>query len=100
MTPQATAAIVDYEVPGLAEVIRAEGRRSTPMAALSRGVVGVRSGSLVVNVPGSPRGALESLDAIVPVLGHALETLAGPFDHVAATAAGDRPDLPNGGGRG
>lgn len=100
VTPQATAAIVDYEVPGLAEVIRAEGRRSTPMAALSRGVVGVRSGALVVNVPGSPRGALESLDAIVPVLGHALETLGGPFDHVAATAAGDRPDLPAGGERG
>jgi molybdopterin biosynthesis enzyme MoaB len=70
------------------------------MAALSRGVVGVRSGALVVNVPGSPRGALESLDAIVPVLGHALETLGGPFDHVAATAAGDRPDLPAGGERG
>lgn len=94
VTPQATAAVVDYEVPGLAELIRAEGRRSTPMAALSRGVVGVRSGALVVNVPGSPRGALESLEAIVPVLAHALETLAGPFDHARATAGGARPDLP------
>ncbi|HSS35454.1 MAG TPA: MogA/MoaB family molybdenum cofactor biosynthesis protein [Patescibacteria group bacterium] len=94
ITPQATATVVDYEVPGLAELIRAEGRRSTPMAALSRGVVGVRAGALVVNVPGSPRGALESLEAIVPVLEHALETLAGPFDHGRATAAGARPDLP------
>ena len=74
--------------------VRAEGRRSTPMAALSRGIVGVRAGALVVNVPGSPRGALESLEAIVPVLEHALETLAGPFDHGRATAAGARPDLP------
>jgi molybdenum cofactor synthesis domain-containing protein len=94
VTPQATAAIVDYEVPGLAELIRAEGRRSTPMAVLSRGIVGVRSGSLIVNVPGSPRGALESLEAIVPVLEHALETLAGPFDHTVAAATGARPDLP------
>ena len=69
ITPQATATVVDYEVPGLAELIRAEGRRSTPMAALSRGVVGVRAGARVINVPGSPRGALESLEAIVPVLG-------------------------------
>ncbi len=88
VTPQATSATLDYEVPGLAELIRAEGRRSTPMAALSRGVVGVRAGTLIVNVPGSPRAALESLEAIVPVLGHALETLEGPFDHGGAP----RPD--------
>ena len=94
VTPQATSAVVDYEVPGLAELIRSEGRRSTPMAALSRGVVGVRAGTLIVNVPGSPRGALESLEAIVPVLGHALETLAGPFDHTLAASSGSRPDLP------
>jgi molybdopterin biosynthesis enzyme MoaB len=75
-------------VPGLAEAMRAEGRRSTPLAALSRGVVGVRARSLVVNLPGSPTGALESLEAIVPVLDHALETLAGPFEHGAARAAG------------
>jgi molybdenum cofactor synthesis domain-containing protein len=95
VTPQATATVVDYEVPGLAELIRTEGRRSTPMAALSRGVVGVRAGTLVVNVPGSPRGALESLEAIVPLLDHALETLAGPFDHARAAVDGSRPDLPD-----
>jgi molybdopterin adenylyltransferase len=93
VTPQATLAVVDYEVPGLAEAMRADGRRSTPMAALSRGVVGVRGGSLIANLPGSPNGALESLEALVPVLDHALETLAGPFDH--ATTPG-RPDLPPG----
>jgi molybdopterin adenylyltransferase len=91
VTPQATLAVVDYEVPGIAEAMRADGRRNTPMAALSRGVVGVRGGSLIANLPGSPNGALESLEALVPVLDHALETLAGPFDH--ARAAG-RPDLP------
>ena len=99
VTPQATAAVVDYEVPGLAELMRAEGRRSTPMAALSRGIVGVRAGTLVVNVPGSPRGALESLEAIVPVLDHALETLAGPFDHGVATS-GARRERPAPGGVG
>jgi molybdopterin adenylyltransferase len=93
VTPQATLAVIDYEVPGLAEAMRAEGRRSTPMAALSRGVVGVRGGSLIANLPGSPNGALESLEALVPVLDHALETLAGPFDHAAAAG---RPDLPPG----
>jgi molybdopterin adenylyltransferase len=93
VTPQATARVLDYEVPGLAEAMRAEGRRSTPMAALSRGLVGVRRGSLVVNLPGSPRGAMESLEVVVTVLDHALETLAGPFDHARARAAG-RVDLP------
>ncbi len=97
VTPQATAAVVEYEVPGLAELIRAEGRLSTPLAALSRGVVGVRAGTLIVNVPGSPRGAVESLEAIVPVLEHALETLAGPFDHARLAPAGDRADLPGSG---
>jgi molybdopterin adenylyltransferase len=87
VTPQATLAVIDYEVPGIAEQMRAEGRKHTPLASLSRGVVGVRGGSLIINLPGSPRGALESLEAIVPVLDHALETLAGPFDHGVADRA-------------
>lgn len=95
VTPQATARVLDYEVPGIAESIRAEGRRHTPLAVLSRGLVGVCSGSLIVNLPGSPKGAIESFDALEPVLVHALETLAGPFDHAAARAAG-RDDLPPG----
>jgi molybdenum cofactor synthesis domain-containing protein len=81
VTPQATGRVVDYEVPGLAEAMRAAGRAKTPMADLSRGVVGVRHGTLIVNTPGSPKGALESFEAIEPVLEHALETLAGPYDH-------------------
>lgn len=96
VTPQATLAVIDYEVPGLAEAIRADGRRKTPMADLSRGVVGVIGKSLVVNVPGSPRAALESLVALEPTLAHALETLAGPFDHGAAgTGPPARPDDPS-----
>jgi molybdenum cofactor synthesis domain-containing protein len=91
VTPQATRAVIDYEVPGIAEAIRAEGRARTPLADLSRAVVGVRGRTLIVNTPGSPKGAAESLEAIVPVLDHALETLAGPHDHDAT--GGDRdPD--------
>jgi molybdenum cofactor synthesis domain-containing protein len=83
VTPQATRDAIDYEVPGIAEAMRAAGRAVTPYADLSRGVVGVIGHTLVVNLPGSPKGALESLAAVEPVLDHALETLAGPFDHDA-----------------
>ena len=93
VTPQATTAVLDYEVPGLAEAMRADGRRRTPMADLSRGLVGVAGRSLVVNLPGSPTAAIESLAALEPTLRHALETLAGPFDH--GDAAPGRPDLPD-----
>jgi molybdopterin adenylyltransferase len=86
VTPQATLVVIDYEVPGMAEAMRAAGRRHTPMADLSRAVVGVCERTLIVNLPGSPKGAIESLDAIVPVLDHALETLAGPFDHGSSRA--------------
>jgi molybdenum cofactor synthesis domain-containing protein len=91
VTPQATLAVIDYEVPGLAEAMRAAGRAITPMADLSRGVVGVVGRSLVVNVPGSPKAAVESLAALESTLGHALETLAGPYDH--DSEAGERDPL-------
>ena len=76
-TPAATQRVIDREVPGLAELMRAAGMASTPMAALSRGIAGARGGSLIINLPGSPRGAVESLTAVLPVLRHALEQLAG-----------------------
>jgi molybdopterin adenylyltransferase len=88
VTPQATRAVIDYEVPGLAEAMRAHGRVQTPLADLSRAVVGVRGRTLIVNVPGSPTGALESLEAIEGVLEHAIETLAGPYDHAITNDGG------------
>jgi len=81
VTPQALGQVLDYEVPGFGEVMRAAGRTSTPMADLSRSLAGVRGRSLVVAVPGSVSGATESLDALVPLLAHALETLGGHTEH-------------------
>jgi molybdenum cofactor synthesis domain-containing protein len=81
VTPQAVATVLDYAIPGIGEAMRAAGRAGTPLADLSRSGAGVCGRSLVVSVPGSPRGALESLDAVEPLLAHALATLAGPFDH-------------------
>jgi cyclic pyranopterin phosphate synthase len=77
VTPAATRRVIDREAPGLAELMRAAGMASTPMAALSRGVVGTRGATLIANLPGSPKGASESLAALLPVLRHALEQLAG-----------------------
>lgn len=81
VTPEATRSVLDYEVPGLAELMRAAGTRKTPMAALSRSLAGVRGRALIVNLPGSVNGATESLAAIVPVLGHAVRLLAGDTAH-------------------
>jgi molybdenum cofactor synthesis domain-containing protein len=80
-TPEAVTPIVDYVVPGFGEAMRAEGRTHTPLATLSRSFGAVRGRTLIVCVPGSPRGALESLDAIDMILGHSLETLAGRTAH-------------------
>jgi cyclic pyranopterin phosphate synthase len=77
VTPAATRRVIDREAPGLAELMRAAGLASTPMAALSRGVVGTRGATLIANLPGSAAGATESLAALLPVLRHALEQLAG-----------------------
>jgi cyclic pyranopterin phosphate synthase len=77
VTPAATRRVIDREAPGLAELMRAAGIASTPMAALSRGIVGTRGTTLIANLPGSPKGASESLAALLPVLRHALEQLAG-----------------------
>lgn len=76
-TPQATAAVLDYDVPGITDAMRAASLHKTPTAMLSRAVAGVRNRSLIVNLPGSPRAVHETLAAIVGVLPHALEQLAG-----------------------
>jgi molybdenum cofactor synthesis domain-containing protein len=81
VTPEATRAVCDRLVEGVAERMRAEGARSTPLAALSRGVCGIRGKSLVLNLPGNPRAAIESLAAVVDLLPHALELLRGNTAH-------------------
>jgi molybdopterin adenylyltransferase len=81
VTPQATSAVIDFEVPGLGEAMRRVGAASTPMAALSRGMAGVRGRTLIVNVPGSVKGATESLEAVMPMLGHAIRLLHGNTSH-------------------
>ncbi len=81
VTPEATREAIDYEAPGLAEAMRREGLKHTPMAMLSRAVAGVRGRTLIVNLPGSPRGVRENLSVLLPVLPHALETLRGQTEH-------------------
>lgn len=81
LTPEATRSVVDREVPGIAEAMRAASLAITPMAMLSRGTAGLIGGTLVVNLPGSPRGAVENLDVVRPVLRHAVEQAQGG-DHL------------------
>ena len=76
-TPQATAAVLDYEVPGIAEAIRAASIAKVKTAMLSRAVAGVRGSTLIVNLPGSPRAVRETLSVVLPALPHALELLSG-----------------------
>jgi molybdopterin adenylyltransferase len=81
VTPEATRAIIDREAPGLAEAMRAAGRDDTPFAALSRGVAGTRGNALVLNLPGSERGAVDSLRAVLAALPHAVRLLSGDTVH-------------------
>jgi molybdopterin adenylyltransferase len=83
VTPEATRAAIDREAPGMAEAMRAAGRAVTPMADLSRGIAGTIEATLVLNLPGSHRGAIESLEAVLPVIPHALDLLAGRTEHRA-----------------
>jgi len=80
-TPEATRRVIDREAPGLAEAMRAKGAERNPFAWLSRGVAGMRGNTLIVNLPGSKRGAEESLEAIMPLLRHAMDVAAGGQQH-------------------
>jgi molybdopterin adenylyltransferase len=81
VTPEATIAVCDRLLDGVAERMRSEGAKKTPFAALSRGVCGVRGRALILNLPGSPAGAVESLEAIAGLLPHAIELLGGKTEH-------------------
>ena len=81
VTPEATTAVCDRLVAGVAERMRAEGTKKTPYAALSRGVCGVRGRALILNLPGSPTGAVESLEAVAALIPHAIDLLSGKTEH-------------------
>jgi molybdenum cofactor synthesis domain-containing protein len=83
VTPEATRAVIEREIPGIGELMRSHGRKSTPLAALSRALAGIRGRVLIVNLPGSPRGAVESLDGIIDVVPHILQLLRGETGHGA-----------------
>ena len=83
VTPEATAEVIDIAVPGITEAIRVETMKKTPFAMLSRSVAGVRSGTLVLNLPGSPKGVRECLEVAVPVLPHGLAMIEGRRGHPA-----------------
>lgn len=80
-TPEATRQVIEREAPGLAEAMRIQTFKDTPMAMISRGICGIRSGTLIVNLPGSPKAVRESFAVISPVLNHAIDLLAGHTQH-------------------
>jgi len=77
VTPEATRAVMEREMPGLAEVLRFAGYSRTPLAVISRGVAGIRGGTLIVNLPGSPRAVREGMETLSPILPHAIKMLRG-----------------------
>jgi len=81
VTPEATRAVCDRLVEGIPERMRAEGVKKTPRAVLSRGVCGIRGKTLILNLPGSPKGAVESLSAVMDLLPHMLDLIAGKTEH-------------------
>ncbi|HTS48098.1 MAG TPA: MogA/MoaB family molybdenum cofactor biosynthesis protein [Bryobacteraceae bacterium] len=81
VTPEATRDVIEREVPGLGELMRVEGRKATPFAVLSRGLAGLRGQTLIVNLPGSPKGAVESLDSIANLIPHIVDLLEGRTSH-------------------
>jgi molybdenum cofactor synthesis domain-containing protein len=83
VTPEATRSVIEREIPGFGEWMRISGRSATPMSILSRGLAGHRGRTLIVNLPGSPKGAVESLDAVIGLVPHVVDLLSGRTEHPA-----------------
>ncbi len=77
ITPEATRTVIEREAPGLAEVLRFEGYRRTPLAVISRGIAGIRGGTLIINLPGNPKAVREGMETLAPILPHAIQMLRG-----------------------
>jgi molybdopterin adenylyltransferase len=87
-TPEATLRVIERAAPGLTEAMRVQTFKNTPMAMISRGVSGIRSGTLIINLPGSPKAVRESFEVVKPVLGHAVNLLAGETRHDSNSSRG------------
>jgi molybdenum cofactor synthesis domain-containing protein len=93
VTPEATLAVIEREMPGLAEALRRDGARKTPMAVISRGVAGIRGRTLIVNLPGSPKAVRDGMEVLAPILPHTVRMLRGvDTDH----SVGGREDTVSG----
>lgn len=88
VTPEATLAVIDREIPGMAEAMRAESFKITPHAMISRAVCGLRSKTIIINLPGSPKAARECLEVVVPALGHAMDMVGGDASECARMREG------------
>jgi molybdopterin adenylyltransferase len=94
VTPEATRAVIDKEIPGMAEAMRLAGLQKTPFAMISRALVGCRGKTLIINLPGSPKGVRENLEAILPAIPHAVEKLKGdPADCAAPAVSTHAPEV-------
>ena len=85
VTPEATGAVIEREIPGISEIMRLEGRQKTKFSVLSRARAGIRGATLIINLPGSPKGAVESLDLVAELIPHVIDLISGKTEHATGT---------------